>query len=98
MPTEMMEQSHPASTQSRWLKALYLVFFMIAFGFGESLLGIITIVQFIWLLTTGESNANLRRFGASLARWFSEVVRFLTGNGDEKPFPWKDWPRADELP
>ena len=92
---EGVEQGHRMSTHSRWVRALFLVFFLIAFGLGESVLGLLTIVQFLWLLATGEPNRVLRRFGASLARWFAEVVRFLSGASDEKSFPWKDWPAPD---
>jgi Domain of unknown function (DUF4389) len=95
MTTDTIEQPHPAVVRPRWLRVLYLVFFLIAFGFGQSILCFITVVQFVWLLATGEPNASLRRFGTSLARWFSDVVRFLTCASDEKPFPWKDWPAAD---
>jgi hypothetical protein len=95
MTTDTLEQNQPASIRPRWLRALYLVFFLIAFGFGQSVLCIITFVQFIWLLATGQPNAILRRFGASLAHWFADVVRFLTCASDDKPFPWKDWPAAE---
>ncbi len=95
MTTDTAEQANPVSSRPRLLRALYLIFFMIAFGFGESVLGLIAVVQFIWLLATGEPNANLRRFGSSLARWFADVVRFLTCASEDKPFPWKDWPAAE---
>ncbi len=92
---EAAEQGHRAVDRSRWIRALYLVFFLIAFGLGQSVLGVLTVVQFFWLLATGEPNHVLRRFGTSLARWFAEVVRFLTCASDDKPFPWKEWPAAD---
>jgi len=92
---EAVEQGHRTSSHSRWVRALYLVFFLIAFGLGESVLGLLAVVQFVWLLATGETNRVLRRFGTSLARWFAEVVRFLSGASDDKPFPWKDWPAPD---
>ena len=93
MPT--IEQERLALKGSRFVRALYLIFFLVAFGIGETVLGLLAVVQFIWLLATGEPNRNLSRFGVSLARWFADVVRYLTCASDVMPFPWKDWPAAD---
>ena len=38
---EIIEQGHGAPALSRWARALYLVFFLIAFGFGETVLGML---------------------------------------------------------
>ena len=90
-----IEQDGHASAQTRLVRALSLIFFLVAFGVGETILGLLAVVQFIWLLATGAPNQVLSRFGASLARWFADVVRYLACASDEKPFPWKDWPTAD---
>jgi Domain of unknown function (DUF4389) len=90
-----VEQDRHTAIQSHWIRAFYLVFFMIAFGAGQSVLCLLAVVQFLWLMATGEPNHVLRRFGSSLARWFAEVVRFLSCASDDKPFPWKEWPAAD---
>jgi Domain of unknown function (DUF4389) len=92
---EIMEDDHATTPLSRWLRAFYLLFFMCAFAVGQTVLGLITVVQFAWLLAAGEPNHGLRRFGASLAQWFADAVRFLTCASDEKPFPWRDWPSVD---
>ncbi len=89
-----IDQDGSSTARPRLVRALYLIFFLFAFGVGETVLGIVTVVQFIWLLASGEPNHNLRRFGISLALWFSAVVGFLTCASDDKPFPWKDWPTA----
>jgi hypothetical protein len=90
-----MEREQTTATDPRLLRALYLILLFLAFGVGQTILGIMTAMQFIWLLASGETNQVLRRFGISLARWFAETVRFLTCASDEKPFPWKEWPAAD---
>ena len=92
---EALEQKVELQTVPRWLTALYMIFFLLAFAVGESILGFVAVVQFLWLLITGGPNLALRRFGMSLSRWFADVVRFLTCASDDKPFPWKDWPSAD---
>ena len=92
---EALEQKVQLPTVPRWLTALYMIFFLFAFGVGESILGFVAVVQFFWLLVSGGPNHALRRFGTSLSRWFADVVRFLTCASDDKPFPWKDWPSAE---
>ena len=94
---ETIEQNPATATHSRWARALYLLFFMCAFGAGQTVLGLIAVVQFVWLLATGEPNQVLRQFGASLARWFADAVLFLTCASNDKPFPWRNWPSADPI-
>ncbi|MGI9388057.1 MAG: DUF4389 domain-containing protein, partial [Methyloligellaceae bacterium] len=62
----------------------------------ETVLAILTLIQFVWLLLTGEANRFIYDFGNSLSKWVAEVVRFQTCVTDEKPFPWKDWPPSGE--
>ena len=91
----IMEDRQATTPLSRWLRAFYLLFFMCAFAVGQTVLGLVTVVQFVWLLATGEPNKGLRRFGASMAQWFADAVRYLTCASEDKPFPWKDWPSTD---
>ncbi len=69
--------------------------FMFAFGAGQSILYLIAIAQFVWLLIEKEPNQLLVRFGKSLAIWLSQVAKFLSCATDEKPFPWMAWPTID---
>jgi hypothetical protein len=80
------------STRDVWMRGLFMLFFMIAFGFGVWVLNFIAIVQFIWLLFAREHNLHVARFGTSLSAWLAEVGRFLAGATDDKPFPWRLWP------
>ena len=93
--TAIVEHAPEGSSRSRFVHALFLLFFLIAFGLGHSLLAALTVVQFVWLLITGEPNQVLRRFGASMAVWFADVVRYLAATSAEKPFPWRNWPTAN---
>jgi hypothetical protein len=90
-----MEREQTTATDPRLLRALYLILLFFAFGVGQMVLGIVTAVQFIWLLASGETNQVLRNFGMSLAHWFAAAVQYLTCASDEKPFPWKEWPAAN---
>jgi hypothetical protein len=86
--------SSPFTNPETWTRGLVMLLFMAAFGIGQSLLFLMTLVQFVWLLFKQEPNRPLAEFGKSLATWLSEAAGFLTCATDEKPFPWKGWPRG----
>ena len=78
-----------------WKRGVFMLVFMVAFGISQSLLFLMTLVQFVWLLFKQEHNRPLAEFGKSLAAWLSEAAAFLVCATDEKPFPWKGWPRVE---
>jgi hypothetical protein len=89
-----METKAPDSkptTRDVWMRGLFMLLFMIGFTVGQSLLNLLAIVQFFWLLFARESNQFLARFGNALSIWLAEIGRFLTCATDDKPFPWRPW-------
>jgi hypothetical protein len=86
------------TTRDVWMRGLFMLLFMIGFAIGQSLLNIVAIVQFIWLLFAREPNRSLAHFGNSLAMWIAEIGRFLTCATDDKPFPWAPWPQVHTPP
>ena len=88
------DKEHSADRSSAWKRGLFMLLFAVAFGVGQSLLILLAVVQFLWLVFAGEPNLFLLRFGSSLSVWFSDATRFLSCATDEMPFPWKRWPDA----
>jgi hypothetical protein len=78
-----------------WMRGLYMLLLLLAFAVGQSLLCIVAVVQFLWLLFAGEANKQVAQFGRSLARWLADTARYLACSSDIKPFPWAAWPAAD---
>jgi hypothetical protein len=74
-----------------------MIGFFLVLGLVRLLVGLVALFQFGWLLATGEPNARLSRFGASLSLYAYDLVEYLTCAGDRLPFPFGEWPRA-ELP
>ena len=83
-------------TRQTWMRGLYMLLFIFAFGVGEILIFLVSIVQFFWMLFTGQPNRNLLRFGESLSIWVADITKFLTCVDEEKPFPWSEWPKASD--
>ena len=86
------------TTRDVWMRGLFMLLFMIAYGFGVWVLNFVAIVQFVWLLFAREHSQLLASFGKSLSMWLADVGRFLTCATDEKPFPWRSWPEAAGTP
>ena len=83
------------AARGTWLRGLYMLAFIILFAVAETVLGLIAIVQFLWLLFTGHRNEALKDFGASLSIWMGDVARFQACDTEEKPFPWDRWPPSE---
>jgi hypothetical protein len=75
-----------------WMRGLYMIGAVAAFGIGQTMLVATAIVQFLWVLFAGEPNAQLTSFGGSLSQWIGDTARFLTFSSETKPFPWAPWP------
>jgi hypothetical protein len=88
------DKEYSADRSSAWKRGLFMLLFAVALGVGQSLLILLAVVQFLWLLFAREPNQFLVRFGSSLSVWFADVARFLSCATDEMPFPWKHWPDA----
>jgi len=86
-------------SKATWLRLVFIVFFAILYGITEIVLTATVVIQFLWTLLTGAPNEKLLRLGQSLARYVYQIIRYLTYNSDERPFPIDlDWPsgRAEE--
>ncbi len=94
-PTVTPERKSTFGDTAVWMRGLYMLLLALAFGIAQTLLCVTAIAQFLWLLFSGEPNAQLVKFGSSLAKWVAETARFLTFASDVKPFPWAAWPPAD---
>jgi hypothetical protein len=80
--------------QSTWLRGFFMLLFAVAYGIAELLLLVTAVFQFLCLLVTGKTVERLVIFGENLGRYFYQVVRYLTFNTEERPFPFSDWPGA----
>ena len=76
---------------STWMRVLYMAIFVIIFNIVELLIAALVIFQLLVLLFTGDKNQRLLGFGAMLSQYAFKILRFLTFNSEEKPFPFSDW-------
>ena len=77
---------------SLWVRAFYMLGFMIAFGISESVLYLLAIVSLIYRAVNGENHQTMLGFGRSLARYVQQIADYLSFNTEERPFPFSSWP------
>lgn len=74
-----------------WMRGIMMLLVALLFKLAVSILLVLALVQFFWMLFTGEKNTMLVSFGEDLAHWLSDAARFLSGAAEGKPFPWTGW-------
>src|SRR5690554_6238383 len=79
-----------------WLRLLFMVLFALILYVAAFVMAGVVILQFLFSLITGQDNLNLRRLGRSLGQYIYQTLSFLTYNREDKPFPFDDWPSAEQ--
>ena len=75
-----------------WMRALYMLFFLIAYSVAEVVLTLVVVFQFFMVLITGRANEVALALGENLSAYLYQVFRYLTFNSQIQPFPFSDWP------
>lgn len=79
-------------SRSTWLRLLFMILFVALWSISRLLVLAVVVVQFFWVLFTGDTNRRLLEFGESLAMYSYQIISYLTYNTEEQPFPFSDWP------
>ncbi len=92
-----MEQSpetvaSPASRTQILIRLLYSVLFLVILGVVHFLIQLATVFQYIMLLITLSPSEPVRRVTNQLAVYGYRVMRYLTLNNNERPFPFTEYP------
>lgn len=83
-------------SRSTWLRLVFMLVFWILAGVTTFVASVVIVLGFFWVLFTGETNEQLRKTGQGIAAYISQIINYLTYNTDDKPFPFGEWPSADE--
>ena len=94
LETGKLEQN--LKSRATWLRLLFMALFGLFISFAGMIGTVIVVLGFFWVLFTGEVNRELRQIGQAIASYMYEIVRYLTFNTDDKPFPFGgDWPSGE---
>jgi hypothetical protein len=85
-------------SRATWLRLFFMIVLILLYGVSRVVLGAVVCIQFFWLLFKGEVNEPLRELGQSLAVYSYQIIRYLTFNTEERPYPFDQaWPSSDGL-
>ena len=84
------------SERSTWIRLLYMVLFIVVFGFAAVVLMFIVAAQFHCKLLRGEEIGRLSEFGADLGDYFRAIILFLSYRTEIMPYPFGEWPTVKE--
>lgn len=83
-------------SSKHWMRLVFMVLFAIFLYVASIVVSVVVVLQFVFSLVTGQDNLNIRQFGSSLSTYIYQTLKFLTYSSEEKPFPFADWPDAND--
>jgi hypothetical protein len=86
----------PVSRTQIAIRLLYSVLFLFILGILLFLVKLATVFQYILLLITLSPSEPVRRVSNQLAAYAYRVMRYLTLNDNERPFPFTEFPKELE--
>ncbi len=83
-------------SRSTWLRLLFMVVYYVLATLTAAVLSVVVVLGFFWVLFTGEKNEQLQQAGQASGAYLYAIIRYLTFNTEDKPFPFGDeFPSAD---
>lgn len=90
-----MAQPEPGAAKGQnpskavWIRGLYMLAIAVLLGLAQTVLHVMTLVQFIVMLTgKGQPNEQIAKFGRAMGEWQAKAARFQTAESEDKPWPW----------
>jgi hypothetical protein len=79
--------------RSTWIRLVFMIVFIAIYAITRIVFGAVVVFQFFWVLFTAETNRQLTELGQSLAMYTYQIMRYLSFNTEDKPFPFsEEWP------
>jgi len=88
--------SNNLRSKSIWMRLFFMIVIALLYSVSRVVVGAVVVVQFLWVLLTGEANQKLQLFGQALSTYTYQIILYLTFNTEERPFPFDtDWPNSN---
>jgi hypothetical protein len=87
-----------ASRKGIVIRLLYTILFLIVLEIVKLCVQVAVVFQYIYLLITRRHNTPVRIFSNQLAAYAYRVLRYVTLNENERPFPFSAFPGGMEPP
>lgn len=96
MADQFDEMLDKLRTPASWLRILFMLGYLVILWVSAIVVLMLTAAQALFSLFTGGNNPNLRRLGAALADYVSQILLFLSYNTEVRPFPFTPFPKIEE--
>ncbi|WP_342071722.1 DUF4389 domain-containing protein [Yoonia algicola] len=74
-----------------WVRLLHMVIIAVLMSMASSLLGIMTVVQFlIMVFNNRQPNEQLAEMGTTMGVWMAKAARYQMAASEVKPWPWTE--------
>ena len=90
--SDTVESQEPSQRKAAWMRGLHMLVVLLLINLAGTVLAVVALIQFFWVLFNEDKNTEIARFGRGLGRWLSQATEFLTGGSEKKPFPYQGWP------
>lgn len=88
---ETVDAEVEADFENIWLRLLHMVIIAVLMSMASTLLGIMTVVQFlIMLFSKRVPNEPLAEMGTTMGVWMAKAARYQTAASEVKPWPWTE--------
>ena len=75
-------------SKSTWLRLFFTLIIAACYVVTRLIFVPVVVLQFFWVLLTGETNKNLLSVSQTLASYTYQMMIFLSFNSNDKPFPF----------
>lgn len=72
------------------MRLVYMVLIWLMIQLAQTVLGFVTVIQFVILLIHKAPNERLADFGTDLGVWMAKAARYQTAASNVKPWPWTE--------
>lgn len=92
-PGKLLEEN--LKSRATWTRFVFMLVCYVLVSLASIVGTVVVVLGFLWVLISGEVNRELRDVGRSLAIYVGDIIRYLTFNTNERPFPLGGkWPDA----
>jgi len=81
--------------QNKWKRILFTVLFWVVFHISQALLLVLVIAQSAFIIFTNNPNHHILVLSDRLTLYVQDILRYVTFNTDNRPFPFDDFPESD---
>ena len=90
--------TYPVSRKRIAIRLIYTVLFLFVLGILLLIIKLATFFNYLLLLITRSHSEPVRRFANQVATYAYYVMRYLTLNDNERPYPFHDFPGDLQAP